>query len=369
MVSLLVLGCYPILSNPIAKGFGVFLTLLILPQLSLAVNFTQCLLNVQSRYGNDSTVGGTDNSGHPVNASLATALTYDLCVKECGSASEPFQWSTFSQQFSSWLLPWLALISQLPYGADDSLDNFTAMILAVGSPVLAAYSLGLTVLNGRWINRRMKLHSPEKSDEIEKFRLVGRILTNLQQVPITPSHMHDLHSLTLDSWKALHHQIEYPLTWSYVASSSIAWVLIAYIFTVIDSFAGNIFESIETNGQGVGSLWLWLLPLVVAWLKLSPKSDVGPLRVAIFREPKHTNDLLRSLFEDEQCTAPIHNHARALHWTETALTVSAAIHSNEVPQHANVNNSAGMGNSGLLSRMIVAVSLALFLQWGTTGLY
>ena len=64
------------------------------------------------------------------------------------------QWTVFSQQFSSWLLPWLALVSQLPFGANDKFDNFIATLLTVGSPTLAAYSLALTVLNGRWIARR-----------------------------------------------------------------------------------------------------------------------------------------------------------------------------------------------------------------------
>jgi hypothetical protein len=51
------------------------------------------------------------------------------------------------QKFSAWLLPWLALLSQLPFGATHRLDNFVSVLLAVGSPTLAAYSLTLTVLN------------------------------------------------------------------------------------------------------------------------------------------------------------------------------------------------------------------------------
>src|SRR6266446_1906807 len=99
--------------------------------------------------------GKTDNHGNllPPSTSNATAITYDLCVSQCGAGQEPFQWTVFSQQFSSWQLPWLALVSQLPYGANDKLDNLESMLLTLGSPTLAlaAYSLALTVLNRRWI--------------------------------------------------------------------------------------------------------------------------------------------------------------------------------------------------------------------------
>jgi len=115
-------------------------------------NFSNCLANVQhGLYGFGMDIGGTDSHGRPVDVSTAVGITYSLCIKACGSDQEPFNWTVFSQQFSAWLLPWLALVSQLPFGANDKLDNLESMLLTVGSPTLAAYSLALTVLNGRWI--------------------------------------------------------------------------------------------------------------------------------------------------------------------------------------------------------------------------
>ena len=111
-----------------------------------AVNWSQCLNDIRNGTW---TFGGRNNQGRPVplNAST-TAISYRLCTEVCGTGPEPFQWSVFSQQFSSWLLPWLALVSQFPFGANDKPENFTAILLTVGSPTLAAYSLVLTVLNG-----------------------------------------------------------------------------------------------------------------------------------------------------------------------------------------------------------------------------
>lgn len=97
-----------------------FLSFLIL-SVAARTNFTQCLIDFKD---SNVTNGGTDYHGRPVaNSSDAVGLTYEACTRWCGYGQEPFDWSVFSQQFSAWLLPWLALISQLPFGAENGLDN------------------------------------------------------------------------------------------------------------------------------------------------------------------------------------------------------------------------------------------------------
>ena len=44
-------------------------------------------------------------------------IPYEQCVQTCGGGVGDFQWTMFSQGFSTWLLPWIALMSQLPFGA------------------------------------------------------------------------------------------------------------------------------------------------------------------------------------------------------------------------------------------------------------
>ena len=86
-----------------------------------SANFTQCLIDFQN---SNATEGGTNYSGVPVSDPKdAVALTYEACTYWCGGGQESFDWSVFSQQFSAWLLPWLALVSQLPFGAESRLDN------------------------------------------------------------------------------------------------------------------------------------------------------------------------------------------------------------------------------------------------------
>lgn len=89
-----------------------------------ATNYTQCLIDFKA---SNTTVGGIDSNGMPAtDPKDVIGLTYEACTSWCGTKQESFDWSVFSQQFSAWLLPWLALVSQLPFGAANRLDNLTS---------------------------------------------------------------------------------------------------------------------------------------------------------------------------------------------------------------------------------------------------
>ncbi|GBE87040.1 hypothetical protein SCP_1002870 [Sparassis crispa] len=319
-----------------------------------SVNFDQCFAAIQSgSYGQD---GGTDNHGNPVPVENATAITYSLCLSACGSDQEPFSWSTFSQQFSAWLLPYLALVSQLPFGAKHRLGNLTSVYLTVGSPTLAAYSLALTVLNGRWVAGRFSRIAYPNAQK------AARILGSLQQAQLRISYDDALLSslVVLHEnnawWDELADALDYTHTWSIAALTQIVWVVAAYVFTVVQSLT-DINSNINSNGQGVGSVWLWLLPIVGGWLQLSPKCDTVRLRRAFDK----TNPLpfvttptgevvkvssitderalsidsyadgfvrdghwLASVTRDQELSAPIFNYARFLPWVQRVEDVAAA---------------------------------------------
>ncbi|KAF9019431.1 hypothetical protein BDZ89DRAFT_1164657 [Hymenopellis radicata] len=135
--------------------------------------------------------------------------------------------------FSSWLLPWLALISQLPFGAKYRLDNVIAMLLTIGSPVLAAYSLILTVLNGYHVARRFSgMTYPNTYYAV-------KILAGLQQSPLHLSEEDGLLASLIvlpqneGWWPLMTKLIHYEHTWSIAAFASIAWVVVAYMLTVL----------------------------------------------------------------------------------------------------------------------------------------
>ena len=391
-------------------------------------NFSSCLVNVNNGlYGIGMDIGGIDNFGHPVNASMATGITYSLCLRACGANQESFNWTIFSHQFSAWVLPWLALISQLPFSASDKPDNLGSVLLTVGSPTLAAYSLALTVLNGRWIARRFAvLTYPNIQNAI-------RILSSLQQSPLKIETKDGLlASLVVlpendEWWSELIKWIDYTHTWSISAATSITWVIVAYIFTLIDAFMAIGLTNSNSNGQVISSLWLWLLPVVIGWLQISPKCDLTRLRSAVERANqsayiatdegavvlvKHAKTEARAielaikeehyLRQDEKCTVPIYNYARFLPWVQAVEKVSAAFEaaSNHYHNHEPVTSSKhwvtveqsekpdktncvtntrqvekycvprhnrGCWGPKVLSRIFVASVFALMLQWSTAG--
>ena len=89
--------------------------------LVVATNFGQCLEDLKK---DPDAVGGVDSWGNPTSPAAAVGFTYKTCTERCGSRPVPPNWKDFSQRFPSWLLPWLALVSQLPFGAENYIDNF-----------------------------------------------------------------------------------------------------------------------------------------------------------------------------------------------------------------------------------------------------
>jgi hypothetical protein len=391
----------------------ILILLALLIECVSATNYTQCLIEARNVTDSNQPIDGlVDDSGHIATAASATGFSYDYCVSHCGSTPEAFNWTIFSQQFSSWLLPWLALLSQLPFGANDSLSNLMALILAVGSPVLASFSLIMTVLNRKWINDLLTRNPSESLQD--RAALAARILNYFQQVPISV-HLegralrHLVSSPHNDSWwKDLHEQLHYPKTWSNIAITTMFWVFIAYLFTVIDSFTGDIRTSLEVNGQGIGTLWLWLLPVVLAWLKVSPRmpensSEISQiLRRARGKHPKIRNregsvvlgeghpywpisvtehlEGDQEIYADECCTSPLYNFARIFSWTVACQKIAAVLSrrlptSRESSEHRNNTTSRRVSEgvvpplaaSNVFRRMSIALVFSLLLQWGTAG--
>ncbi|KIK78703.1 hypothetical protein PAXRUDRAFT_163260 [Paxillus rubicundulus Ve08.2h10] len=409
---------------------SVILLILIFINCSNAVNFTQCLADVQllANETQDTSSLRFNNGSQVTVQSIfnATALTIDACYSQCGTGQEPFDWETFSQDFAAWLLPYLALISQLPFGARYQVDNLMAAVLTVGSPTLAGYSLFLTLLNTRWINGRFsRIHYPTTRVR----ETVVRVLSSLQQVPlrIRPGEAAVFESLVIlpenDKWWSMFDDsLNYIHTWSISSATSIAWVIVAYLLTVADSLS-NVADSINSNGQGTGSVWLWLLPIVVGWLVLSPKCAYGRIKHAYKRaneyivvvaqakrNPTRPNPGLVVEPEDEDLsspdearTPPVFNYSRALSWSRSVYVASLFYdaawsraqdnrtvdnsdwnggNSPDVPDEhrqgdraqiidycqpkSNINVDEIHWAPGVFKRMILASLVTLILQWGTT---
>ena len=115
-------------------------------------------------------------------------------------------------------------------------------------------------------------------------RNAAKALVYLQQVPLHLTTRDGLLASLIvlpendDWWECLVDRLEHTHTWTIAAATSIAWVIIAFVLAIIDSFMN--LGRLSSNGQGVGSLWLWLIPIVVGWLWV-PFSSYKNLRTAI----------------------------------------------------------------------------------------
>jgi hypothetical protein len=150
--------------------------------------------------------------------------------------------------------------------------------MSVGSPALASYSLVLTSLNSRSVYGRAKRCKHES-------RLnVARALISLQQTPLElTTNKRLLRFIPVnDHWRnEIADRLNRRNAWSVAAATSVAWVVIAFLFTLIDSFVSLDGTGDEpSEGQAVGTLWLWLLCLVVGWMWV-PTFTSGELRRAI----------------------------------------------------------------------------------------
>ncbi|KAL0570495.1 hypothetical protein V5O48_011461, partial [Marasmius crinis-equi] len=229
-------------------------------------------------------------------------------------------------------------------------------------------------------------------------------------------------------WHELVVWLDYAHSWSISAVSSIAWVIVAYVFTIIDSFTDDLVPKVEVNGQAVGSIWLWLIPIVVAWLQISPKCDTVKVRQALDRANEIAYvatydhavvlasrigcqraiqidiDRRQTLRSDQYISAPVYNYARLFTWTEAVQKVEACF--SEATRRADLfepvnpevewvegnrymkvrpENRSGTSlqvetyctkklpfppdhfKSGVWSRLTTAALAGLWLQWGTAG--
>ncbi|KAF7359877.1 hypothetical protein MVEN_00713300 [Mycena venus] len=248
-----------------------------------STNFDQCLATVKA---NDTLwrTGGTDATGNLVDdVSRIVGLTYSMCVSQCGSAPIPFDFASFSTQFSSFMLPFLALTAQLPFGAPNHFDNFATIMLTIGSPTLAIFSLMITIFNSRWIQWRFERIAYPNSN------LAVIVLDNLQESLLRVKQRSFDGRLSLLAsqivlpqndqwWQRGAATLAFTHTWSMSNIASVGWAIIAYIFTIASMTPSTGMDGI---GFTVACAWLWLLPVVVGWLQMSPNCDEVKLRAKV----------------------------------------------------------------------------------------
>ena len=135
-----------------------FISLSTVIQAVAIFDYPSCAAAANATFAQDpNSIALRDQNGLPMtNLSEAWGISYESCKQVCQGGAKAIEWNSFSLQFASWLLPWLALTAQLPFETKSRTHNAQALYLAIGSPFLVIYSLALTILNDRSINREFR---------------------------------------------------------------------------------------------------------------------------------------------------------------------------------------------------------------------
>ena len=137
----------------------------------------------------------------------------------------------------------------------------------------------LTSINAQQVYRRAK-----QIDHRSKVA-VTRALISLQQVPLELTKDERLLALLPinDQWsQEIASRLDWVRNaWPIATGLSIAWVLVSFLFALVDSFGS--FDS-TADGHAICTLWSWLLCLVIGWSWV-PAFTSDELRPAII----HTN--------------------------------------------------------------------------------
>lgn len=185
--------------------------------------------------------GAVDKDGNPVDSlSQASGLLYAQCISYCGDGSELYPWDVLSNTLSAWLFPWLVLVAQMPFQTKSKRTDVWSTCLIIGSPILAMYSLLVTMHNSKWIHRKCWKVGKTYKDS-EHLEYVAFVLSSCQQVPLQFDSAFLACSISLSQNKDWWKELALRLRDTRRTLPESLWpqnvvVIGTYIFTIVDAF-------------------------------------------------------------------------------------------------------------------------------------
>ena len=263
-----------------------------------ALVLSQCAIDVNQTHRkapNDLLL--RDRFGKPSNnISQAWGIGYKNCTALCKAPVnvDSYGWISLCQDLTSWFLPWLALTAQLPFATRDKQTDFLALLLALGSPSFAIFSLALTIFKTRWINRLFR-PIKERSEvlgqprQIKTIKAVRVFLIESQHVPIqifNGPRREFAHLVVCPEnwtwWHSLRDEIlKTKRGWTYPLYASVGWVAIPQILTIVDFFNPASTDTSIGIGLAISSLWIWMIPVVLGWVHVGTQTSAETIRDAL----------------------------------------------------------------------------------------
>ncbi|KAF7344030.1 hypothetical protein MVEN_01692500 [Mycena venus] len=240
----------------------------------------------------------------PADGSIPTevwGITAKACNQQCGPGAlrQSVDFSASAITLTTWLLPWIALIAQLPFEAHGWM-NILSGCLAVGSPALATYSLTLTALNRWYISRQfqklkdmarnLKDARPEYGYMVERVDSAAFILQEVQQCPMRANQRDGaLASLIVfgdpglqDFWRFAAKDLKNTrrgFTYSFLAQ-----VIMAFLAYLV-SFIAAVHDSLGSPDVGLqfasSTVWSWMFPIVFGYIRVGSQAEAGCIKEAL----------------------------------------------------------------------------------------
>ena len=231
-----------------------------------------------------------------LNLDNAWGISVEECYRSCYTIKSEFSFAHFSASFTNWLLPWLSLLSQLPFETDGPFNNLMSVLLAVGSPALITYSLVITIFARSRIAERFEEleriaeNSPIKRvyhQFITRLKYACYILQESQQAPMRAWEGNGwLSSLVVLEenqgwWECVKKNLASTrrgVTTSLVAQ--LLFAVVAWLFTIIAAFesVGDVTTALSISAS---SVWLWMLPVITGWVGVGTQADKGTIVEAL----------------------------------------------------------------------------------------
>ncbi|KAF8172551.1 hypothetical protein K438DRAFT_1981400 [Mycena galopus ATCC 62051] len=225
-------------------------------------------------------------------------ITFDACQAQCGPDVLVQSVNLYSAAIpiTTWLLPWIALIAQLPFETDGWMDLLSAC-LCVGSPALATYSLALTAFNRGYIATRFRGLKERVDRELtdqryqymaERVSAAEFMLQETQQCPMRANQRTgELASLIVlpnrqKFWRAAKKDLKNTrrgFTYSFLAQ-----VILAFLSYLI-SFVASVHDSLGSPDVGLqfasSSVWSWMFPIVFGYIRVGSQYKAGAIKEAL----------------------------------------------------------------------------------------
>ncbi|KAK1962201.1 hypothetical protein LY78DRAFT_749771 [Colletotrichum sublineola] len=236
-----------------------------------------------------------DSGNIVIEAEDAWGISIGLCKEFCGRDNLDMvtSFNRFASASTNYLLPWLTLVAQLPYETESMQADFFSLYIGLGSPLLMTFSLMMTILNKRWIRKKFRdLAQTCGGDMKTRVQNALVIADEAGQAPIRLRQK--------DGWLARLVVLDANTKWWTKAANSLkstrrgttlsliaqlAMATAAWVLTVTGSLQQKVGDTEEALVLSSGSLWIWLVPVIIGWVMVGTQREEDTVRSAL----RHAN--------------------------------------------------------------------------------